>query len=79
MYRSHLAIPTRRLLQVMGIAAFSLALLATFVSVKMTAYAATQLCESNAIMYCGFTSKSGFISTTKSGDKLGHNDLEGHI
>lgn len=75
MYSSHESTSKRKLLQLVGIAAFGLTLLATFFSVKLTAYAATQLCESNSVMYCGFTSKSGFINTIKTGDKLGHKDL----
>ncbi len=34
-------------------------------------------CDSNAILYCGFTSNSGFVNTVKANrDGLGHTDLQ---
>lgn len=58
-----------------GVAAlFALSALSVAAVGATKAYAATD-CDDNAVMFCGFSSKSGLISTTKSGDQKGHKDL----
>lgn len=55
--------------------AFAMLTTAFIFSVAPQVSARIQSCDSNAIMYCGFSSKSDFISQTKNGDSAGHKDL----
>lgn len=57
-------------------AAFAL-LMSAYVLFGVAPHASARLqsCDSNAVMYCGFSSKSDFINQTKNGDRAGHKDL----
>ena len=58
----------------MGLVVFGLSLLSVSVVVPKV-YAGE--CDTNAIFYCGFTSKTGFIDAVKKNrDGLGHTDLQ---